>query len=594
VSAVHVVTAGSDQPAADAVRCALLSDPARVQALAESGLTAVADEQMQALAERVRRRLGAPVALDSLVRPDEQVFPGMVGLPEPWASTRSTPLTHSFCQYVVASAEPLIVTDAREHPLLRDNRAVHDLGVVAYAGMPLTDENGTVLGSLCAIDTVPREWTDDELTALADLADACSTELRLRLVRYEAQVERARRDQLEDELRRAAERARTLLIASEAFTDTVTVDDVRARATQLVDSELAPSYAELVLPGDPTPLFAAAVAETERRVVTYPDRLRFDADHPGPDRAWLRDRGLHALVAAPLLHDDGPLGTLLLGWDAPHPLEPSDQLTVTTLAGFAAQALDRALRLQYRTGVAYQLQQAMLTSLPDVPGLEMAARYRPADSREYVGGDWYDAAFIPDPQRPGDEIIAVCVGDVVGHTLQAATLMGQVRAMLRQAAWDHPGEPPSHALTALELATAGLGLPAAGTAVLAHLRRIGTGQWSMTWSNAGHPPPVLLCPDGTTVLLEDHDILFGYPSLRSGPRCDHHHLLDPGSTLFFYTDGLVERRGDDVDDHIDRLRLLLAELPDRSPAEMVDAAVEVLGLDAQDDVVAFAIRLATP
>jgi serine phosphatase RsbU (regulator of sigma subunit) len=116
----------------------------------------------------------------------------------------------------------------------------------------------------------------------------------------------------------------------------------------------------------------------------------------------------------------------------------------------------------------------------------------------------------------------------------------------------------------------------------------------MTWSNAGHPPPVLLCPDGTTVLLEDHDILFGYPTLRSGPRCDHHHVLDPGSTLFFYTDGLVERRGDDVDEHIDRLRLLLAELPDRSPAEMVDAAVEVLGLDAQDDVVAFAIRLSTP
>ncbi len=394
-----MVTAGSDQPAADAVRCALLSDPARVQALAESGLTAVADEQMQALAERVRRRLGAPVALVSLVRPDEQVFPGMVGLPEPWASTRSTPLTHSFCQYVVASAEPLIVTDAREHPLLRDNRAVHDLGVVAYAGMPLTDENGTVLGSLCAIDTVPREWTDDELTALADLADACSTELRLRLVRYEAQVERARRDQLEDELRRAAERARTLLIASEAFTATVTVDDVRARATQLVDSELAPSYAELVLPGDPTPLFAAAVAEAERRVVTYRTACASTPTTPGPTgpgcataactlSSRLRCCTTTALWArccwAGTTAPAGAVGPV----DGDHPRR------------LAAQALDRALRLQYRTGVAYQLQQAMLTSLPDVPGLEMAARYRPADSREYVGGDWYDAAFIPDPQRP--------------------------------------------------------------------------------------------------------------------------------------------------------------------------------------------------
>ena len=277
-----MVTAGSDQPAADAVRCALLSDPARVR------LSPSRDSRRSPTS---RCRPWPSGCAAGSVRPSRwsrssgrtsRSSRGWSGLPEPWASTRSTPLTHSFCQYVVASAEPLIVTDAREHPLLRDNRAVHDLGVVAYAGMPLTDENGTVLGSLCAIDTVPREWTDDELTALSDLADACSTELRLRLVRYEAQVERARRDQLEDELRRSAERARTLLLASEAFTATVTVDDVRARAAQLVASELAPSYAELVLPDDPTPLFAAAVAEAERRVVTYPDRLRFDADHPGP------------------------------------------------------------------------------------------------------------------------------------------------------------------------------------------------------------------------------------------------------------------------------------------------------------------------
>jgi GAF domain-containing protein len=586
-----VATAGPDKQAADVARCALLSDPDRMRSLAESGLTAVADPQMEALADRVRRWVGAPVALVSLVQPDRQVFPGMAGLPEPWASTRTTPLSHSFCQYVVTSAEPLVVADAREHPLLRDNRAVHDLGVVAYAGMPLTDETGNVLGSLCAIDVVPREWSDDELTALRDLADACSTELRLRLVRYEAHLERTRRDQLEDELRRAAERARTLLIASEAFTDTVTVDDVRTRAAELVDSELAPSYAELVLPDDPEGPLVAVVGEAARRLVTYPDRPRFDARRPERERVWLRDRDLHAVVAAPLLHDDVPLGTLLLGWDAPHPLEPSDQLTVTTLAGFAAQALDRALRLQYRTGVAYQLQQAMLTSLPTVPGLDMAACYHPADSREYVGGDWYDAAFIPDPHHPDDDVLAVCVGDVVGHTLQAATLMGQVRAMLRQAGWDHPGEPPSHALAALELATTGLGLPATGTAVLAHLRRTATGQWSMTWSNAGHPPPVLLLPDGSTVLLEGHDILFGYPRFRSGPRCDHHHVLDAGSTLFLYTDGLVERRGSDVDEGIDRLRILLSELRGRPPAEMVDAAVEVLAPDAQDDVVAFAIRL---
>jgi GAF domain-containing protein len=573
--------------------CAVLHDPARLRALAETGLAAEPDTRMEAFAERVRQRLGVPVSLVSLVRPDAQVFPGAAGLPEPWASIRATPLSHSFCQHVVASAEPLVVTDAREHPLVHDNLAVRDLGVIAYAGMPLTDDAGNVLGSLCAIDDRPRDWTDDELDILRDLADACATELRLRLVRFEAQLERARRDELEAELRRSFDRARTLLIASEAFTDTVTVDDVRRRTAELVETELAPSYAELSLPGDDLDArHPATVAVDGRGIVVHPDRTSFDAAHPEPVRRWLRSEGLHAVAAAPLLlQDDSAAGALVLGWDAPHPLEPSDQLTVSTLAVFAAQALDRALHLQHRTGVAEQLQQAMLTSLPSVPWLEMAASYHPADSREHVGGDWYDAAFIPDPERPDDEVVAICVGDIVGHTLHAATVMGQVRSMLRQAAWDHPREPPSHALTALELATTGLGLQATGTALLAHLRHVDGGHTAMTWSNAGHPPPVLVQPDGSTVLLDGHDILFGYPDLRPGPRRDHRRVLEPGSMLFLYTDGLVERRDSDIDEGIARLCLLLREHRDRPATEIVDTAVEVLARDSPDDVVAFAIRL---
>jgi GAF domain-containing protein len=592
MSAVPKAAAERDDPRAESAACAVLHDPARLRALGEAGLAAEPDPRMETIAERVRKRLGVPVSLVSLVRRDEQVFPGAAGLPEPWASIRATPLSHSFCRHVVASAEPLVVTDAREHPLVRDNLAVRDLGVIAYAGMPLTDEVGNVLGSLCAIDDRPREWTDGELDILRDLADTCATELRLRLVRFEAQVERARRDELEGELRRSFDRARTLLIASEAFTDTVTVDDVRRRAAELVGSELAPAYAELSLPGDDLDArHPAAVAADGRGIVVHPDRRSFDAAHPDPVRRWLRAAGLHAVAAAPLLRDDTAAGALVLGWDAPHPLEPSDQLTVSTLAGFAAQALDRALHLQHRVGVAEQLQQAMLTSLPLVPGLEMAASYRPADSREHVGGDWFDAAFVPDPRYPADEVVAVCVGDIMGHTLHAATVMGQVRSMLRQAAWDHPGEPPSHALTALEVATAGLGLQAAGTAVLAHLRRVDGGGRAMTWSNAGHPPPVLLRPDGSTVLLDGHDILFGYPDLRPGPRRDHRRVLEPGSMLFLYTDGLVERRDSDIDEGIARLCLLLREHRDRPALEIVDTAVEVLARDSPDDVVAFAIRL---
>ena len=122
-----------------------------------------------------------------------------------------------------------MIADARANPLVRDDLAVLDLGIAAYAGMPLTDEAGNVLGSLCAIDTEPRTWTTPELDMLRDIARACSTDLRLRLARFDAGREGDRRDEFEQAQRRAYERSQTLLLASQAFTDTRTTEDVRAR-----------------------------------------------------------------------------------------------------------------------------------------------------------------------------------------------------------------------------------------------------------------------------------------------------------------------------------------------------------------------------
>ena len=595
---------------------ARLHDAARLRSLAQVGLGAQADPQMQAIAERVHRCLGVPVALVSLVGEDRQVFPGMTGLPEPWASSRSTPLQHSFCRHVVTANEPLIVSDARQHPLLQDGPAVDELGAVAYAGMPLTDEAGNVLGSLRAIDRAPRQWTAAQLDLLRGLAEACSTELRLRLSRSAAREDRRQRDELEQRLRRSIDRSEALLTASEAFSDTITVEDVRTRVSELARTELRPSYVGLALlddngqmrrmPDTRLPrgiedtgpwltydLLAAvptATAVRQRRIVAYADRTAFDADHPEPARRLIRDLDLHAIVAVPLLHVGGPLGALALGWDAPRRLEPADLLTITTLAGYAAQALDRARRLHHRDSAAHQLQQAMLTTLPAIPGLTMSARYQPADSREYVGGDWYDAVPVPDPDRPDDRVLAVSVGDIIGHALDAATVMGQVRSMLRQAAWDHPGEPPSHTLRAFERAADGIGLRAMGTALLAHLHCGADRRWTVTWTNAGHPPPILLRPDGDATILLGHDILFGFPRLAASPRRDQHQDLAPASTLFLYTDGLVERRGSDLDEGTDRLLRLLTENRDLSPPQLVDLAVDTLAPDSPDDVVAFAVR----
>jgi GAF domain-containing protein len=616
-SGVQVSASPSDDGAADVFPGAVLAEPNRLRSLAETGLRAESDPAMEAFAERVRQRLRVPVALVSLVSGNDQVFPGMAGLPEPWASRRSTPLTHSFCQHVVVSAEPLIVSDARDHPLVCDNLAVPDLGVIAYAGLPLTDAAGNVLGSLCAIDIRPRRWTSVELDALGEIAGTCSTELRLRLARVDADVERERRDQLEQRLRRSFDQSQALLNAAQSFADTATVEDVRTRVSELVVWQLRPSYVGLVLldewgrlrrlhddrfpPGaedvgpwaeyDLRTRLPTATAARERRLVVYTDRASYDADHGEPARQLLRALGLHAVVVAPLLDAHGAMGSVALGWDAPRSFDPSELLTVTTIAGFAARALDRARRLQHRDSVAHQLQQAMLTTLPQVSGVVMAARYQPADSREQVGGDWYDAAPLPDRNDPDGRDLAVSVGDIIGHNLDAAMVMGQVRSMLRQAAWDHPGERPSHTLVAFELAAAGLALDATGTALLAHLHRGRDRRWTMTWTNAGHPPPVLICPDEPAALLDGHDVLFGFPALRGRPRHDQCRELPPGSTLFLYSDGLVEKRGSDIDAGTETLLGLLDAHRDASPQDIVDTAVDTLAVDAPDDVVAFAIRV---
>jgi serine phosphatase RsbU (regulator of sigma subunit) len=182
------------------------------------------------------------------------------------------------------------------------------------------------------------------------------------------------------------------------------------------------------------------------------------------------------------------------------------------------------------------------------------------------------------------------VGDVIGHTVEAATIMGQVRSMLRQAAWDNPGSPPSAIMQAFESANDGLAIGARGTAVLARLQREPAGAWSVTWTNAGHPPPVLLSPDGRAELLADHDALFGFSLTAGMPRRDHHRTIQPGSTLFLYTDGLVERPGSDLDTGTEALVEFLRGARHRPVEETVVTVIETLAPDSTDDIVAFAIR----
>ena len=157
---------------------AAVREAGRVAAVRATGLL---DSTQEPAFDRVTRLasrfLNAPVSLVSLVDEDRQFFKSCLGLPEPWQSRRGTGLTHSFCQYVVAAREPLIVTDAREHPELRRNMAIRDLAVIAYVGVPLLDRSGFVLGTLCAIDDKPRLWSSEEVRTLQELAEVVVAEI---------------------------------------------------------------------------------------------------------------------------------------------------------------------------------------------------------------------------------------------------------------------------------------------------------------------------------------------------------------------------------------------------------------------------------
>jgi len=159
----------------------VVRDPARLDALRHLSLL---DSQPEPAFDRYTRLasaiLGAPTVLVSLVDADRQFFKSCVGLAEPWASSRETPLSHSFCQHVVATGSSLVVADAREHPLLADNLAIPDLGVIAYLGIPLTTSDGHVLGSFCAIGGEPRTWSEHDVAVMTDLAAAVTTEIELR------------------------------------------------------------------------------------------------------------------------------------------------------------------------------------------------------------------------------------------------------------------------------------------------------------------------------------------------------------------------------------------------------------------------------
>ena len=305
------------------------------------------------------------------------------------------------------------------------------------------------------------------------------------------------------------------------------------------------------------------------------------------------DADVHTAVVQPLtlVGRSTPIGAVVLGTSPHLPLDDEYRIFLALAAGQVAAAvadaqavederrraaeraeLDRS-RAQFFTEVAVTLQRAVLgpTSLP----AGFAVHYEPATGTLEVGGDWYDVVDLPDGRY------GVVVGDVVGRGLAAAAVMGQLRSAGRALLLE--SHSPAHVLWALDRFAALVPGAAVSTVFCAVVDpRDGT----VRYSSAGHPPAMVVQADGTSSFLEDASSL---------PLSVREHLLRPeadvvlqrGSTLLLYTDGLVERRDEELDEGMARAADVLADGRHLPPAELAELLTKRLLDDAPDDDVAF-------
>jgi serine phosphatase RsbU (regulator of sigma subunit)/anti-sigma regulatory factor (Ser/Thr protein kinase) len=263
----------------------------------------------------------------------------------------------------------------------------------------------------------------------------------------------------------------------------------------------------------------------------------------------------------------------------------------TRLAGDASERLrDANLQLQrasrHDRSVALALQEAMLTHLPESNELQLAARYLTAAEQDQVGGDWYDALVLPTGST------ALVIGDVVGHDIAAAAVMGQLRNLLRGFIWDR-NEAPSAVVSRLDRAIRDLHVDTIATMVVVNVEPLSpsdSGARTITWTNAGHPVPILILADGTVSALDDtSDLLLGV--LHSTRRRDHTCSVPAGSTLLMYTDGLIETTSQDLDTGQDRLLEAAREHYRLEPGDLLDAVLrDIVGERPADDVAVLAVR----
>ncbi|MER5428179.1 SpoIIE family protein phosphatase [Streptomyces sp. NPDC002588] len=309
---------------------------------------------------------------------------------------------------------------------------------------------------------------------------------------------------------------------------------------------------------------------------------RQQLEHLYPARHLTPD-GFAAWAYLPLIASGRPVGACVLAYAEPHRFSTHERAVLTSLAGLIAQALDRAQLYDAKHQLAHGLQAALLPhSLPALPGIGATARYLPATRGMEIGGDFYDLV----PSRP---LPAAVIGDVQGHNVTAAGLMGQIRTAVR--AYTTVGQEPAEVMRSTNRLLIDLGSelfasclylrldPASGRAVMAR---------------AGHPPPLLRRADGQVRVLDlAGGPLLGIDGSATYPTTEVE--LTPGCVLALYTDGLIEAPGVDIEEAVAGLGRRLGERGDRPLEELADDLVGPYATAGEriDDVALLLLRAQT-
>jgi serine phosphatase RsbU (regulator of sigma subunit) len=377
---------------------------------------------------------------------------------------------------------------------------------------------------------------------------------------------------LEDLLAELLERVTEILAADTAAILLVEEDGetLAARAAKGLEEEVERGFRLPIGAG-----FAGRVAST-RAPVVISDLNDSEIEVVNP---LIREKGVRSLLGVPLIVEGRLVGVLHVGTLRMRKFDEDDVHLLTLVADRAALAIERA-RLAPQHRIAMRLQQSLLPrSLPVIPGISLAARYLPGAREATVGGDWYDV--IPLAERG----LGLVIGDVVGKGVEAAAFMGQLRSALRAYALEGAG--PAELVTKLSRF---LDLQREGqmaTLVYGVLDLEGS---TLTFARAGHPYPLLATPDGRVRFL---DRALG-PPLGTGPRAiygEERIELERGSTLFLYTDGLIERRGRQMEESEANLATIVAAAP-LDPELLCATVLERTGVGAreEDDVAVLAVQ----